>query len=272
MNIHTIGAPDIERNSQGGGMNCKDIWITIFPDFNKGFICLKLAIAQVIFIVIPFMVSIFTGYTYRCILYYIGACNPAELSSHFALYRLVFPIFYHDSPTHLIFNLLNLFFLGFSLEKIEGGRKFLFLFLYSGISGYLWISGFGKRDLITIGSSTSIFGIYGALIADCVIVHKYSFLFNARYFIFFLGFSVFMNMIQSIEDYNISQLLGHLGGMIGGFLFIIASMEVNSQEMNIAEKNNKYKKYAKVAFVIIPPLLLFLTIFRFLDPFNPCTQ
>lgn len=75
-------------------------------------------------------------------------------------WTLVTYIFLHGSISHLFFNMFALALFGSILEKIIGYKKFLILFLVSGI-----ISGIAGVFFYTgiIGASGAIFGILGTL-------------------------------------------------------------------------------------------------------------
>ncbi|MFH7903172.1 MAG: rhomboid family intramembrane serine protease [Candidatus Aenigmatarchaeota archaeon] len=72
-------------------------------------------------------------------------------------------LFVHGSDLHLFVNMLTLFIFGNPLEKIIGKKKFLMLYILSGISGnILYYIFYFNQDIIGIGASGSIFGILGA--------------------------------------------------------------------------------------------------------------
>jgi len=77
-------------------------------------------------------------------------------------WRFLTAIFAHGSGSHLVYNLFALVFFGLILEKIIGSRKFLILFLVSGIIVNLTSVNFYTRSL---GASGAIFGIIGCLTA-----------------------------------------------------------------------------------------------------------
>lgn len=84
-------------------------------------------------------------------------------------WRFVTAIFIHSSTTHLLYNMFGLLFFGFSLERIIGSKRFLILFLGSGIIGNLVAVNFYSSSA---GASGAIYGIIGclAIIAPFMIV------------------------------------------------------------------------------------------------------
>lgn len=76
-------------------------------------------------------------------------------------WRFFTSIFLHADLAHLLYNLLALAFFGSILEKLIGGRGFIFVFFVSGIFANLVSVNFYSNSL---GASGAIFGVIGALI------------------------------------------------------------------------------------------------------------
>jgi membrane associated rhomboid family serine protease len=58
-------------------------------------------------------------------------------SAHFIPSQIVSHMFMHGSISHLLFNMLTLFFLGPYVEKYLGPRKFLFFYLFAGFGAMI---------------------------------------------------------------------------------------------------------------------------------------
>ncbi len=67
-------------------------------------------------------------------------------------------MFLHAGFTHLLFNMLGLFFFGPRLEGRLGGRSFLWLYFLSGIGGAV-LTFFFDRNVAMIGASGAVLGI-----------------------------------------------------------------------------------------------------------------
>ena len=76
------------------------------------------------------------------------------------VWRLVTAIFLHGSPMHLLVNGLSLYWLGAPMESFYGSRKYLLIFLISGIAGNLL--SFARSPFPSLGASGAIFGLVGA--------------------------------------------------------------------------------------------------------------
>lgn len=81
--------------------------------------------------------------------------------AYFEPWRFVTSIFLHGGLAHLIFNLFALIFFGSVLERLVGGKRFLFVFFTSGIAANLISVYFYPASL---GASGAIFGVIGALV------------------------------------------------------------------------------------------------------------
>lgn len=73
-------------------------------------------------------------------------------------WSLVTYMFLHGSLTHLLFNMLGLFFFGSRVESRLGSRRFLTLYFISGITGAVLSMVFSPSAGV-IGASAGVFGI-----------------------------------------------------------------------------------------------------------------
>lgn len=93
---------------------------------------------------------------------YAPALYP-ELTGVFQPWRLLTVLVVHSSFWHVGLNLLALWMLGQSLEPLIGHRRFLWLYLLSGLGGSVAIALFGFGTPV-VGASGAIFGLFGALL------------------------------------------------------------------------------------------------------------
>jgi len=71
-------------------------------------------------------------------------------------------MFVHANGTHLLVNMLGLFFIGPSVERTIGSYRFFVLFYLSGILGGLGWSLLAQPDTYCVGASGGLMGILGA--------------------------------------------------------------------------------------------------------------
>jgi len=96
------------------------------------------------------------------------ALSPELVLQGKNMWTIFTSIFMHAGFFHLIVNMMSLFFLGNFLEMIIGGKRFIGIYLISGIIGslaYIYLTLlFGQNMAISaVGASGAIFGIAGVL-------------------------------------------------------------------------------------------------------------
>jgi rhomboid protease GluP len=78
-------------------------------------------------------------------------------------WRLFTSIFLHGGIMHLFLNIYGLSFAGIFVEPLFGRRKFIFLYVLSGLAGSL-ASIWWYQNTISMGASGAIFGLFGAIL------------------------------------------------------------------------------------------------------------
>jgi len=102
----------------------------------------------------------------------IGSINGAVLHSFGASmplpynlaqpWRFVMAIFLHGSLLHIVFNMWVLMDIGPAVEELYGSARFFFVYVITGIGGYLLSSLVGH---FSVGGSASLLGLIGVLFA-----------------------------------------------------------------------------------------------------------
>ena len=77
-------------------------------------------------------------------------------------WRLVTAIFLHASILHILFNMWVLMDIGPQIEELYGSARFLFIYVVTGIGGYVVSSFFGH---FSVGGSGALLGLIGVLLA-----------------------------------------------------------------------------------------------------------
>lgn len=144
-----------------------------------------------------------------------GCYSPAVIAGK-EYYRLFTAMFLHFGMEHLFYNMLLLFFLGDTLEKMAGKWRFLIIYLLGGLGGnlisvlYEW-----KRETywISAGASGAIFAVLGALVF-AVILNKGKLQdYSGRRLLVMAVLSVLQGFTSAGTNY-----VAHLGGFLVGFL------------------------------------------------------
>jgi membrane associated rhomboid family serine protease len=129
-------------------------------------------------------------------------------------WRLVTAGFLHASVIHIAFNMLMLWWFGSALEALLGRGRFLVVYglgLITGSAGALLLS----PEAATVGASGAVFAVLGA---GLVLERRGINVFGGAALMI-----VLLNVAISLFVPNIS-LGGHLGGLTGGALAILAFM------------------------------------------------
>jgi membrane associated rhomboid family serine protease len=143
---------------------------------------------------------------------------------------LITSTFIHDAPdpSHLLLNMIALFFFGKVIELELGRKKFLLIFVISSIIGdlaVLFLTLIGVMPAVsTIGASAAIFGLMGT----AMLVKPFEFIFYPYLIpiplilvalIYTLyNIAEFLLVLTTITDSNISYI-SHIAGLAAGMLF-----------------------------------------------------
>ncbi|MCM1158448.1 MAG: rhomboid family intramembrane serine protease [Bacteroidales bacterium] len=137
-----------------------------------------------------------------------------------AWYQIVTSIFLHFGLSHLLNNMLLLFYAGCELERRIGSFPYFVLYFLSGICGNIvslvYYHDIGEKA-VSAGASGAIFGIIGALMV--VLVGKDTKTENLTPVrLFFLAVLTIHYGITTTGVDNAAHIGGLLSGIIGGFL------------------------------------------------------
>jgi len=102
-----------------------------------------------------------------------GALVPAYVALKHEYWRLFTAMWLHGGLLHVAFNMYALYIGGSYLEMIAGKGKYLAIYLIAGVAGNVAVFLLAAPISVTIGASTAIFGIFGALVlGDVLVVHR----------------------------------------------------------------------------------------------------
>ena len=194
--------------------------------------------------IIMFFVSGMGYDTYTLVKY--GA-NFSGLVRNGELYRLVTYMFLHAGIVHIGLNMYSLYIVGPRVEDFFGKWKYALIYFISGICGGLLSIGV-TPNVVSVGASGAIFGLFGALIY---------FGYNYRGYI---G-AMIKSQVVPIVIYNLFMGLfipgidmwGHVGGLIGGIL---------TANMVGTIENKKYNISNIILLVVYMAFLIYLGIYR----------
>lgn len=243
-----------------------DLFVKISDDINKEsfeksrrvekIFAIKQPIITYLIIFICTILYIYSGIINKNILD-ISANTLTKLGGNIGYYtkygeywRLFTCMFLHASITHILCNMYSLYVIGPQIESFYGKAKFLFIYIYSGITGSILSLAFSANNIVSIGASGAIFGLLGAI------------LYFGYHYRVYLG-NVLKSQIIPIIMLNL--LIGfvisgidnfaHIGGLIGG---VFASMA-----MGVPEKSSKSDKAnGSILLLIYLGFIIYLAFFR----------
>ncbi|HUW17970.1 MAG TPA: rhomboid family intramembrane serine protease [Sedimentisphaerales bacterium] len=144
------------------------------------------------------------------------------------LWRLVTYQFLHDPQfvAHIFFNMLGLYFLGPTLERHWGSKRFLMFYLGCGVAGglfYLLLVAVGfLPGLPMVGASGAILG----MLAACAILFPqfvvFIFLFPVPIRVAAVGFTVIYILTLVTRGQNAGGDAAHLAGMAAGAFYVVS--------------------------------------------------
>ena len=143
------------------------------------------------------------------------------------IYTIFTSMFIHGGFAHIIGNMFIFFFIGMALEERIGSKKFIIIYLLSGIIGALVqsLTDLGS-SVPLLGASGAIFGIMGALVfaypRDEIVMPLplvFIMVFRRIKVIYaVLVFALIETIIVFFDVQDQTAHFAHLGGLIGGFI------------------------------------------------------
>jgi membrane associated rhomboid family serine protease len=177
------------------------------------------------------------------------AFRPIYLSIEYSpqLYTLFTSMFIHSGFAHIVGNMLVFFFIGMAFEQRIGWKKFIIIYLLSGICGTITHSLLNLNSPIPlVGASGAIFGIMGAFAYsyprdEVVMPIPVGFFMIFRRIKVIYAVLIFAAIETIIVIFNVQDTtahFAHLGGLIGGVLLSLI----------IVGKNKTHTKTGKTIF------------------------
>ena len=191
------------------------------------------------------------------------ALYPDKVIFNFYGWQLLTYMFLHTLQiTHILFNMLLLWFIGSELEQRWGAKFFVTYYLVCGVGAaviytlgmavYAAISGHQTGLYVpVIGASGAVFGLllaYGIIFGERVVYFFMVFPMKAKWFVTIMGVVEFASMITaSIEGSEVAYL-AHLGGIASGYIFLTA--HTKWQRVRWAQKSQQKHKGRNLKLVV----------------------
>ena len=189
--------------------------------FEKVFSPKKLIVTKVIFVLCIAMYIVTAIYNEKILEFDPGALanlggNAIILVKAGEIWRLITATFLHTGIIQLLVNMYSLAILGSQLETFIGKIKFLFIYLVSAITGNLLSLIFLGENVVSVGASSALFGLLGAL------------LYFGYHYRLYLNDAIRKQLIPVVLVnlllglYVGADLFAHIGGLVGGYLAAMA--------------------------------------------------
>lgn len=173
-----------------------------------------------------------------------GSMFGPSLAFYGQYWRLVTPIFIHYGLMHFAVNSVVLYYMGEQIEAIYGHWRYFVIYLLSGIMGNLMSFAFNQAGIQSAGSSTALFGLFGAFVVLGIHYRdNYAIQALTRQFVIFIGISLLFNLFDNSVD-----IWGHIGGLGGGLLL--------GNLFGLPKRNQDYSVHVRILSVIVFVFLL----------------
>jgi membrane associated rhomboid family serine protease len=151
---------------------------------------------------------------------------PNSLTYDLQIWRLITYQFLHSGPLHILFNMLGLYFLGPTLERYWGSRRFLIFYLGCGMAGGLFYTLLVAVNFLPalpmVGASGAILGMLAAcaILFPQFVVILIIFPVPIRLATVLLVFVYIANVMMVGQ--NAGGDAAHLAGMAAGALYVFS--------------------------------------------------
>lgn len=206
VNLFMKITDDIAHKNEENGKRAEEIFAIRKPYVTYAL----LAINILLFIIMVFVSGDgIYGFQTETLVKFGGNVKSLVLNGEY--WRLIASAFLHDGFLHLICNMYALYVLGIQLENFFGKTRFAIIYLFSAITGNLLSLVFAVPNVVSIGASGAIFGLFGSL------------LYFGYYYRVYLGTVlrtqivpvILINLLFGIVTPGIDNA-AHIGGLIGG--------------------------------------------------------
>lgn len=125
-------------------------------------------------------------------------------------WRFVTAVFLHGSILHIVFNMWFLMDVGPQIEELYGSARYLFIYVVTGIGGYVASSMIGN---FSIGGSGALMGLIGVLLATTIGRRSAGMQMLRRRLIYFIIYiAVIGYVMHGVDNW------AHGGGLATGFI------------------------------------------------------
>jgi len=165
-------------------------------------------------------------------------------------WRLFTSMFLHIGLMHVVFNGYALIVLGTELERILGWKRFVTIFILSGLFGSL--ASYALSSSLSAGASGAIFGLIGAL-AAFFLRHRQQLGTWGRRRLANIAFLLVINLFFGFTRPGIDNM-AHLGGLVSGFClgwFLTPRYQVDPVELRLLDQNRLARYWPALGLAVL---------------------
>ncbi len=177
---------------------------------------------------------------------------PGKVLFEFQIWQVFSYMFLHSlQVTHILFNMLMLWFFGAELEQRWGSKFFLFYYLVCGVgAGILyclgvWIYALSSGSQMAmvipvVGASGAIFGLLlaqGMIFGERIVYFFMLFPMKTKWFVTIMGVVQLASLMTSSVSGSETSYLSHLGGLVTGFICLKFKDWQNTSELRKKSKS-----------------------------------
>ena len=161
-----------------------------------------------------------------------GAVSESLVTEQHEFYRLVTHFFLHFGFEHLVNNMVSLLVLGYAIENVLGGVRYLILYFLSGIlagvTSIIYNINVIYENTVSCGASGAIYGLTGALL--CLLImgnrNRGRRTTEVPRYLLFIGLSLY----SGSQDPTIDNA-AHVGGFVVGFMICLIMTRMKRMEV-----------------------------------------
>ncbi|WP_152656219.1 rhomboid family intramembrane serine protease [Oceanobacillus sp. CFH 90083] len=152
-------------------------------------------------------------------------------------WRFFTSMFLHLDFLHLMMNMLALFYLGTTIERVFGRIRFIMIYFLGGLTGS--IASFAFSIHVSAGASGAIFALFGALLLFGLLYKQIFFQTMGAQIMLILGINLILGFTVPEID-----MAAHLGGLAGGFFIAAAAYVPN-------KKSRKHQFLGLISYLVL---------------------
>jgi membrane associated rhomboid family serine protease/predicted RNA-binding Zn-ribbon protein involved in translation (DUF1610 family) len=163
-------------------------------------------------------------------------------------WRFVTAVFLHASILHILFNMWVLMDIGPQIEELYGSARFFFVYVISGIGGYIFSSFFGH---FSVGGSGAILGLCGVVLAVTMGTRNA----QAQMFRSYVVRLLIYVMVLTFLPFGLGiDMWAHIGGLATGF--VLARLLADRAPASPEERKRAYAMGWGAALVVVASFVM----------------